>query len=141
MIISDLVPRRRGYWGDTCNTCVVGEPTAEQRKFFAGIAAALAEGIDKVHPGMRACDLDADLRKRVLRLGGGYPHHSGHGLGVTWHEEPRIVPYNPLALQPGMVIALEPGIYFKDRFGLRLEHAILVTEKGAEILSKFKHTL
>ncbi|PYV33467.1 MAG: hypothetical protein DMG22_09820 [Acidobacteria bacterium] len=141
LIISDLVPRHQGYWGDTCNTCVVGEPTAEQRKIFDGIAAALAEGIDKVHPGMRACDLDADLRKRVLRLGGGYPHHSGHGLGVTWHEEPRIVPYNPLALQPGMVIALEPGIYFKDRFGLRLEHAILVTEKGAEILSKFKHTL
>ena len=141
LIISDLVPRRRGYCGDTCNTCVVGEPTAEQRKIFDGIAAALAEGIDKVHPGMRACDLDADLRKRVLRLGGGYPHHSGHGLGVTWHEEPRIVPYNPLALRPGMVIALEPGIYFKDRFGLRLEHAILVTEKGAEILSKFKHTL
>ena len=140
LIISDLVPRHRGYWGDTCNTCVVGEPTAEQRRIFSGIAAALAEGIDKVRPGMRACDLDADLRKRVLRLGGGYPHHSGHGLGVTWHEEPRIVPYNPLALQPGMVIALEPGIYFKDRFGLRLEHTILVTGKGAEILSKFKHT-
>jgi Xaa-Pro dipeptidase len=93
------------------------------------------------HPGIRALDLDADLRKRVLRLGGGYPHHSGHGLGVTWHEEPRIVLYNPLVLQPGMVIALEPGIYFKGRFGLRLEHTILVTEKGAEILSKFKHTV
>jgi Xaa-Pro dipeptidase len=141
LIISDLVPRHRGYWGDTCNTCVVGEATAEQRKIFGGIAGALAEGISEVHPGIRACDLDAGLRKRVLRLGGGYPHHSGHGLGVTWHEEPRIVPYNPLALQPGMVIALEPGIYFKDRFGLRLEHTILVTGKGAEILSKFKHTL
>ncbi len=141
LIISDLVPRHRGYRGDTCNTCVVGEPTSEQRKIFDGIAAALAEGIDKVRPGMRACDLDADLRKRVLRLNGGYPHHSGHGLGVTWHEEPRIVPYNPLALQPGMLIALEPGIYFKDRFGLRLEHTILVTESGAEVLSKFEHTL
>jgi len=39
------------------------------------------------------------------------------------------------------VIALEPGIYFKGRFGLRLEHVILVTEKGSEILSKFRHTL
>ena len=121
LIISDLVPRHRGYWGDTCNTCVVGEPTSEQRKLFEGI--------------------DRNLRKRVLELGGGYPHHSGHGLGVTWHEEPRIVPYNPLPLQPGMVIALEPGIYFKGRFGLRLEHVILVTEKGSEILSKFRHTL
>jgi Xaa-Pro aminopeptidase len=141
LIISDLVPRHRGYWGDTCNTCVVGEPTSEHRKLFEAIAATLAEGIDRVRPGVRACDLDASLRKRVLMLNGGYPHHSGHGLGVTWHEEPRIVPYNPLPLQPGMVIALEPGIYFKGRFGLRLEHTILVTEKGAEILSKFQHTL
>ena len=141
LIISDLVPRHRGYWGDTCNTCVVGEPTSEQRKLFEGIAAALAEGIERVRPGVRASDLDRNLRKRVLELGGGYPHHSGHGLGVTWHEEPRIVPYNPLPLQPGMVIALEPGIYFKGRFGLRLEHVILVTEKGSEILSKFRHTL
>jgi len=141
LIISDLVPRHRGYWGDTCNTCGVGEPTSEQRKLFEGIAAALAEGIERVRPGVRASDLDRNLRKRVLELGGGYPHHSGHGLGVTWHEEPRIVPYNPLPLQPGMVIALEPGIYFKGRFGLRLEHVILVTEKGSEILSKFRHTL
>ena len=141
VIISDLVPRHRGYWGDTCNTCVVGEPTSEQRRLFEGIATALAEGIREVRPGVRSSDLDAILRKRVLQLNAGYPHHSGHGLGVTWHEEPRIVPYNPLPLQPGMVIALEPGIYVKGRFGLRLEHTILVTEKGAEILSKFQHTL
>ena len=141
MIISDLVPRHWGYWGDTYNTCVVGEPTAEQRRLFEGIATALAEGIDNVRPGVRSCDLDASLRKRILRLNGGYPHHSGHGLGVTWHEEPRMVPYNPLPLQPGMVIALEPGIYFKGSFGLRLEHTILVTDKGAETLARFQHTL
>jgi Xaa-Pro aminopeptidase len=141
MIISDLAPRHRGYWGDTCNTCAVGEPTSEQQKLFELIAAALAEGIDAVRPGIRACDLDTILRKRVLQFSSGYPHHSGHGLGVTWHEEPRIVPYNTLPLQPGMVIALEPGVYLKARFGLRLEHAILVTDQGVEVLSKFRHTL
>ncbi len=141
LIISDLVPRHLGYWGDSCNTCVAGEPSAEQRKLFAGIEAALREGVEQVRPGMRACDLDALLRGRVLRLGGGYPHHSGHGVGVSWHEEPRIVPYNTLALQAGMVIALEPAIYFKDRFGLRLEHALLVTASGPEVLTQFCHSL
>jgi Xaa-Pro aminopeptidase len=141
VVISDLVPRHRGYWGDTCDTCVVGEPTSEQRRLFEGIATALAEGIDNVRPGVRSCDLDASLRERILRLNGGYPHHSGHGLGVTWHEEPRIVPYNRVPLEPGMVIALEPGVYLKHRFGLRLEHTILVTKNGAEILSRFQHTL
>jgi len=45
---------------------------------------------------------------------GNYPHHSGHGVGTIYHEEPRIVPYNSTRLLPGMVIALEPGIYEKD---------------------------
>jgi Xaa-Pro aminopeptidase len=141
LIISDLVPRSKGYWGDTCNTCVAGEATDDERKLFEGIAAALAESIAEVRPGLRASDLDAAMRKRVLRLKGGYPHHSGHGIGVTWHEEPRIVPYNAMELRPGMVIALEPGIYFKGRMGLRLEHTVLVTQHGAEVLSKFQHTL
>lgn len=141
LILSDLVPRYNGYWGDTCNTCILGEPTPEQRKIFDGIAAALADTIPKVRPGVRACDLDAEMRQHVLRLDGGYPHHSGHGLGVTWHEEPRIVPYNTTALQPGMVIAIEPGIYFEGRFGIRLEHTVLVTARDAEVLSKFEHAL
>jgi Xaa-Pro dipeptidase len=140
-IIVDLVPRHKGYWGDSCNTCVVGEPGAEQRRFFDGILEALHAAIHSVRPGLRACDLDRSVRQNVLKLGGGYPHHTGHGLGVTWHEEPRICPYNTLALAPNMVIALEPGIYFKGGWGVRLESVVRVTGTGAEVLSKFQHSL
>ena len=140
-VTADLVPRHGGYWGDSCNTCVAGEPTAEQRRFFAGISEALHAAIDRVRPGLRACDLDSSVRQHVLKLGGGYPHHTGHGLGVTWHEEPRICPYNTLPLEANMIIALEPGIYFKDRWGMRLEYVVRVTGTGAEVLSKFQHAL
>ena len=141
LVISDIVPRHQGYWGDTCNTCAVGEPTDEQRRLFEGIEFALYEAIDRVRPGVRACDLDSQLRQRVSALGGTYPHHSGHGIGLTFHEEPRIVPYNQTPLQPGNVVALEPGIYLEGQWGLRLEHTILVTQTGAQILSEFKHSL
>lgn len=140
-VIADIVPRRQGYWGDTCNTCVVGEPHKEQKRVFQGIESALYECIDRVRPGTRACDLDSFLRQQVTSLGGAYPHHSGHGIGVTYHEEPRIVPYNKAPLCAGMVIALEPGIYFEGKWGLRLEHTVLVTQTGAEILSQFRHML
>ena len=141
LFLVDLAPQYKGYWGDSCNTFAVGEPTREQQAVFKGVSEALAEAIEFIRPGVRAYDVDALLRERVGRLGGSYPHHSGHGLGVTYHEEPRIVPYNKLPLQADMVIALEPGVYFQDRWGLRLEYVLQVTATGDEILSGFRHTL
>jgi len=140
-IIIDLTPRHRGYWGDSCNTCVAGAPTADQRRIFIGVEEALSEAIAHIRPGMRACELDTMVRKRMSELGGLFPHHSGHGIGVTRHEDPRIVPYNALPLQPGMVIAIEPGVYFKNAWGLRLESVVLVTAYGAEVLSQFRHVI
>jgi Xaa-Pro aminopeptidase len=64
-----------------------------------------------------------------------YPHHTGHGLGVTPHQFPRIVPDSAWTLEPGMVIALEPGTYAED-WGLRVEHVVLVTADGCDTLSR-----
>jgi len=57
-----------------------------------------------------------------------------------YHEDPRIVPYNNTTLQPNMIIALEPAIYKKD-YGIRLEHLVVVTKNGCEVLTKFQHCL
>jgi Xaa-Pro dipeptidase len=140
-VLVDLAPRLNGYWGDSCNTCIAGEPTHEQQKVFADVSAALGAAIAAIRPGMRACDLDFRLRQDLSRIGGVFPHHSGHGLGVAYHEEPRIVPYNETPLRQGMVIALEPGVYFPERWGLRLESVVHVTENGTDLLTGFRHTL
>ncbi|MCB0162029.1 MAG: M24 family metallopeptidase, partial [Caldilineaceae bacterium] len=63
------------------------------------------------------------------------PHHTGHGVGVSGHEEPRIVPYNDRVLAEGMVILLEPGIYLPGVTGVRQEDALLVTADGATLLT------
>jgi Xaa-Pro aminopeptidase len=141
LLIVDLVPRHHGYWGDSCNTCCAGEPRKEYREAFEGLAAVLADAVAKVRPGLRACDLDKLVRTGVGKLGGSYPHHTGHGLGISWHEEPRIVPYNTIPLEPNMIIALEPGMYFEGKWGMRLEYVLRVTESGAELLSKYRHEL
>jgi Xaa-Pro dipeptidase len=64
-----------------------------------------------------------------------YPHHTGHGVGVAPHEEPRIVPGGETVLAPGMVVALEPGTY-PGPWGMRVERLALITDTGCEILSK-----
>jgi Xaa-Pro aminopeptidase len=89
-----------------------------------------------VRPGLRASDLDQSLRDALRKAGySPHPHHSGHGFGTTYHEEPRIVPYNNDRLETGMVIALEPGVYLPGVGGVRLEHALLVTADGCEVLT------
>jgi len=137
LILSDLTPCLNGYWSDSCNTMVVGTPTAEQRKVFSLVKEALEIGIHTIRPGVQAKEVDFNMRNH-LEGEGGFGHHGGHGVGTVYHEEPRIAPYNAMVLQPGMVIALEPAIY-KNDYGIRLEHLVVVTQSGCEIISKFNH--
>ena len=137
LILCDLTPCLNGYWGDSCNTIIVGQPTVEQKKIFTLVKAALEIGINTIHPGVQANNVDSAMRKH-LESEGGFGHHGGHGVGTVYHEEPRIVPYNTMILQPGMVIALEPAVY-KNDYGIRLEHLVLVTKDGCDILTKFNH--
>jgi Xaa-Pro aminopeptidase len=111
-LIADIVPRLDGYWGDNAGTHFVGEPPAVLLEAWKVVRVALQRGVEAVRPGLRASDLDELLRQAVQGQGYPvYPHHSGHGIGTSNHEEPRIVPYNTQSLEPGMVVALEPGIY------------------------------
>ena len=129
LVICDLVPRRAGYWGDSCATIPIGMPSGAARERYGAVREALARAVDGVRPGMRAGDLDA-----LTRDGLDYPHHTGHGLGTAWHEEPRIVPGATTMLEPGMVVALEPGSY-GDGQGIRVEQVVLITSDGCDILS------
>lgn len=129
LVLCDLVPRRQGYWGDSCATFVLGSPTPTARQKHARAHEALVRGLEAIRPGLRADALD-ELVRGDLR----YPHHSGHGIGASWHEEPRIVPGSQTVLEAGMVIALEPGVYEPGE-GVRLEQVVVVTDDGCELLS------
>ena len=130
LTIVDLVPRLAGYHGDSCSTIAVGDVPAEVRSAHARCSEAREPGLAALAPGRVAGDVDALVRKGL-----DYPHHSGHGLGVSAHEEPRIVPGSETVLAPGMLVALEPGTY-PGPWGMRVERIALITDMGCEILSK-----
>jgi len=139
LVLVDLAPRFNGYWGDSCNTLYLGEPTAEHRRMLQATTEALARGIAASRPGVPAAVIDAACRHHVEGFGYAYPHHTGHALGTTVHEDPRLVPYEQMLLQAGMVLALEPAAYVPGVGGVRSEHVIVVTDTGAEVLSSFAH--
>ncbi|MCS6825642.1 MAG: Xaa-Pro peptidase family protein [Caldilinea sp.] len=131
-IIVDLSTIRYGYWSDSCATYVADAPTPQQQAIHQVVGEALAFGASLLRPGAVAGEIDRRLRRFIADAGYPvYPHHSGHGVGVTGHEAPRIVPHSREILEPGMVVLLEPGVYFPGEIGVRLEDAFLITEEGA----------
>ena len=130
LVICDLVPRVDGYWGDSCATIAVGEPKEMARRQWAASREALARGLDAIRPGISGHDLDALVRGAL-----DYPHHTGHGIGGDFHEEPRIVAGSSTVLEPGMVVALEPACY-GGGCGVRCEYVAVVTDDGCDVLSR-----
>jgi Xaa-Pro dipeptidase len=141
-IIVDLSVIADGYWSDSCATYVAGTPTRQQVEMHRVVSDALALGASRLRPGAVCADIDRAVRGSIAAAGYPvYPHHTGHGVGVSGHEAPRIVPYSDESLAPGMVIMLEPGIYFPGETGVRLEDAFLITEDGAERITGHRKEL
>lgn len=141
LVLTDTSPWIDGAWSDTANAVFVGTPDNATRRRFDAVRRALHEGIAACRPGAVARVIDAQVRELLTEHGPTYPHHTGHGIGTAWSEEPRITPYNELRLEEGMVLALEPAIYLPGWGGIRLEHVFLVGAGGNEILTQFEHTL
>jgi Xaa-Pro aminopeptidase len=135
-VIVDISVLLDGYWSDSCATYYAGERTPQQQKLHGIITDALDFTLSLLRPGAVAREIDEKVRAFIRDAGCEvYPHHTGHGLGVSGHEAPRIVPYSDEVLQPGMVIAVEPGTYIPGETGVRLEDVVLITSDGAELLT------
>jgi Xaa-Pro aminopeptidase len=141
LVLTDTSPWVGGAWSDTANAVFVGEPDAETRRRFDAVRRALHTGITFCRPGAVAKDIDRRVRELLADHGPTYRHHTGHGLGAAWSEEPRITPYNDQRIEEGMVLALEPALYLPGWGGIRLEHVFVVGTRGNEILTQFEHTL
>jgi Xaa-Pro aminopeptidase len=135
LLLTDIAPRLGDYWGDSCDTRAVGDTTAKRRDVLDTVREALLTGTEAVRAGVATASVDAVMRERIAREYPAYTGHGGHGLGLDYHESPRLVPSESTVLEEDMVLALEPGIYIEDACA-RLEHIVRVTVDGCEVLSK-----
>ncbi|MEN3013756.1 MAG: M24 family metallopeptidase [Endomicrobiia bacterium] len=89
--------------------------------------------------GTKVKDIDIFAKEYFRKIGleKNYLHSTGHGIGIEVHESPRISSKDESILKEGMVVTIEPGIYFNNKFGLRIEDDILCKENYYEILSSY----
>ena len=130
-------PVAPGYFSDSTRTYVLGDPDPEIAARYAVLERAQAAAVAAVRPGVTAESVDAAARDILVQagLGDAFVHRTGHGIGLSVHEEPYIVAGNDLVLRPGMAFSVEPGVYFGGSWGARIEDIVVVTEDGGEAVN------
>lgn len=135
LLVIDSGASFSGYAADVTRTYPVGGRFSnEQREAYEVVLRAQAAAIKASRPGAKMTDVDAAARQVIEKAGYGdaFIHGIGHQLGIEVHD---VTPDGPLV--PGMVITIEPGVYFPDRkLGIRIEDDILVTAKGNQNLTE-----
>ena len=126
-----------GYCSDQTRTVWVGPPTDDARTAYEAVKRAQEAAIAAVRPGIRVGEVDAAARDVLHKAGLGryFTHSTGHGVGLEIHEAPRVAAGQKEVLKPGMVITIEPGVYFPGKWGVRIEDMVAVTEGGCEVLT------
>jgi Xaa-Pro aminopeptidase len=136
-VVCDFGVILAGYCSDQTRTVWVGAAPKEARNAYAAVKDAQEAAIAAVRAGVTAGDVDAAARNVLRKAGFGryFTHSTGHGAGLEIHEPPRIAAGQNEVLKPGMVITIEPGIYFPGKWGIRIEDMVAVTENGCEVLT------
>jgi Xaa-Pro dipeptidase len=141
LYILDLFPACAFYFGDTCRTFSVGDPSRQQIKAWEVVAGTLEMAETLLRPGVAARDVYAAVRDRLAsqsELASSFWHHAGHGVGIHGHEAPRLIPGSEDIIEMGDVIAVEPALYGEGlQGGIRLENTYAVRDSGVERLFDF----
>lgn len=144
VLLVDFGARVGGYVCDLTRVLVAGRIPPRVRKVYDLVHRAQAAGIAAVRPGAAFTEVDAAARNVIADAGHGevFRHGLGHGIGRLVHEAPALGPTAPQGcLEPGMVITIEPGVYLRGRFGIRIEDDVLVTPTGHEVLTRVEKDL
>ena len=146
-IVLDIFPRvgRTGYYGDLTRTVVKGKASAVVRRAYETVRDAQAKAIAAVRPGVLGKEVHLVAADAIAGAGfatdvrsvppRGFFHGTGHGLGLEVHEAPRLSTSGDQALVVGHVVTVEPGVYYPEWGGVRLEDVVAVCEGGCRNLT------
>jgi Xaa-Pro aminopeptidase len=131
------------YRSDLTRVLITGKIQSKLAKVYDVVLAAQQTAIGALKPGVMVSEVDRIAREVIEKAGMGpnFNHGLGHGIGLDIHEAPRLGKNHDRPLQPGMVVTVEPGVYFPGWGGVRIEDDVLITRDGHEVLSSLPRTI
>lgn len=143
-IICDIFPRNRfnNYFADTTRTYFKGEPSEKMKNIYQTVEQVQKFIISKIKPGEKLKNINDLCKKEFTRMGyhtgdKGFIHGTGHGVGLDIHEEPFINNSAEGVLKSGHIVTVEPGLYYSNLGGVRIEDIVCVTEDGCINLTDY----
>ena len=153
-IVADIFPRSdsTGYWGDMTRTYVKGKASPVVKRAFKAVLKASEAAKKILHAGVTGAEAHQTAADVLTQAGFptgcgrdgkpcGFFHGLGHGVGLEIHENPRLSPLNPHPLKSGNVVSVEPGLYYSNWGGIRLEDLVVITAKGIQCLNTMEMEL
>ncbi|QSR87588.1 aminopeptidase P family protein [Candidatus Methylacidiphilum infernorum] len=149
-IVIDIFPRDRttGYYGDLSRTVVKGEPSKELFRLYATVKEGKQWVLSILREGLKGKNIEKELRDTFTRKGYptemrggrwvGFFHGLGHGVGLEIHEPPR---FRKATFKKNQVLTVEPGLYYPEIGGVRLEDMVVIKEDGVENLTQIEEVL
>lgn len=132
-----------GYRSDLTRVLMTSKIPAKFSKVYETVLAAQTAAIAAMKPGVLVSEIDRVAREVIASAGMGkrFNHGLGHGIGLDIHEAPRLGKNDDRPLMPGMVVTVEPGVYYPGWGGVRIEDDILITPLGCEVLGSLPREL
>ncbi len=132
--LSDIGALYQGYHSDMTRTVAIKHATDEMIKIYNIVLNAQQKALNQVKSGIKAEIVDLTARSFISANGYGdmFGHSTGHGVGLDIHEQPNVSPKSETILSSGMIITVEPGIYIPNKFGVRIEDMVCVTNDSYE---------
>lgn len=132
-VVMDWGATWKYYYSDTTRTIVKREVEEEMLDILLD---AQREGVKTAKPGVKASYIDKVVRGVISEYGyeDNFIHSTGHGIGLEVHEPPSLSVNEDIKLEKNMIVTIEPGIYIKGKFGMRIEDMVLI-KKNPKILN------
>lgn len=127
--VIDLGVKFEDYNSDMTRTIYIGKPSKKDKELYGFLLNIQKDTINDIRINDNCGKIYDSVKMRLKKYSKNFTHGLGHGIGIKVHELPNLTDKSKDEIQRNMIFTVEPGIYFKNKLGIRVEDTVLMKEK------------